>query len=151
MKSKQNSLVEKVITLENIPLIDFLGAGNENIRQIAAAFPQSKVVSRGNEIRIQGQATEIIRINDIVNMLLQHFNRFGHITPDQVQQYITLEGTPLEPNAKQDVIVYGNKAWWSSRNLPISGSSWRRLPKMIWSSLWGRRVRGKRISLWPWR
>lgn len=109
MKSKQNSLVEKVITLENIPLIDFLGAGNENIRQIAAAFPQSKVVSRGNEIRIQGQATEIIRINDIVNMLLQHFNRFGHITPEQVEQYITLEGTPLEPNAKQDVIVYGNK------------------------------------------
>ncbi|SNS04693.1 phosphate starvation-inducible protein PhoH [Belliella buryatensis] len=102
-------MVEKVITLENISLLDFLGSGNENIRQIAAAFPQSKIVSRGNEIRIQGRAPEILRINDVINMLLQHFNRFGHITPDHVKEYISLEGVPFEENQKNDVIVYGNK------------------------------------------
>ncbi|SIS81694.1 PhoH family protein [Belliella pelovolcani] len=102
-------MVEKVITLENILLLDFLGSGNENIRQIAAAFPQSKIVSRGNEIRIQGRAPEILRINDVINMLLQHFNRFGHITPDHVKEYISLEGVPFEENQKNDVIVYGNK------------------------------------------
>ncbi|AFL83047.1 phosphate starvation-inducible protein PhoH, predicted ATPase [Belliella baltica DSM 15883] len=102
-------MVEKVITLENISLLDFLGSENENIRQIAAAFPQSKIVSRGNEIRIQGRAPEILRINDVINMLLQHFNRFGHITPDHVKEYITLEGVPFEENQRNDVIVYGNK------------------------------------------
>lgn len=102
-------MVEKVITLENIPLLDFLGAGNENIRQIAAAFPQSKIVSRGNEIRIQGSAPEILRINDVVNMLLQHFHRFGHITPDNVKEYIALEGAPFEASHNNDVILYGNK------------------------------------------
>lgn len=102
-------MVEKVITLENIPLLDFLGAENENIRQIAAAFPQSKIVSRGNEIRIQGRAPEILRINDLLNMLLQHFHRFGHVTPDNVKEYIALEGTPFEENRKDDVIIYGNK------------------------------------------
>lgn len=102
-------MVEKVITLENIPLLDFLGAENENIRQIAAAFPQSKIVSRGNEIRIQGRAPEILRINDLLNMLLQHFHRFGHVTPDNVEEYIALEGTPFEENRKDDVIIYGNK------------------------------------------
>jgi phosphate starvation-inducible protein PhoH and related proteins len=102
-------LVEKVITLENIPLLDFLGTGNENIRQIAAAFPQSKIVSRGNEIRIQGRAPEILRINDILNMLLQHFHRFGHLTPENIKEYIALEGAPFEENQKNDVIIYGNK------------------------------------------
>jgi len=102
-------LVEKVITLENIPLLDFLGPGNENIRQIAAAFPQSKLVSRGNEIRIQGRAPEILRINDLLNMLLQHFHRFGHIKPENIQEYIALEGAPFEENLKNDVIIYGNK------------------------------------------
>ncbi|MCH7402699.1 PhoH family protein [Belliella kenyensis] len=102
-------MVEKVITLENISLLDFLGSGNENVRQIAAAFPESKIVSRGNEIRIQGRAPEILRINDIINMLLQHYHRFGHITPDQVKDYISMEGVPFEENQKNDVIVYGNK------------------------------------------
>jgi phosphate starvation-inducible PhoH-like protein len=102
-------LVEKVITLENIPLLDFLGSENENIRQIASAFPQSKIVSRGNEIRIQGRAPEILRINDLLNMLLQHFHRFGQMTPDNVKEYIALEGAPFEENQKDDVILYGNK------------------------------------------
>jgi len=90
-------------------LLDFLGSENENIRQIAAAFPQSKIVSRGNEIRIKGNAPEILRINDILNMLLNHFNRFGQITPDNVKEYIDMEGIPLETDHKNDVIVFGNK------------------------------------------
>ncbi len=102
-------MVEKVITLENISLLDFLGSENENIRQIAAAFPQSKIVSRGNEILIRGHAPEILRINDIINMLLNHFNRFGNVTPDNVKEYIELEGEPEETGHKNDVIVFGNK------------------------------------------
>ncbi|MBD3627409.1 PhoH family protein [Cyclobacterium sp.] len=103
-------MVEKVITLENISLLDFLGSENENIRQISAAFPQSKIVSRGNEIRIKGQAPEILKINDILNMLLEHFNRFGQVTPDNVKEYIALEGTPPnQTEIKNDVILFGNK------------------------------------------
>jgi len=103
-------LVEKVITLENISLLDFLGSENENIRQISAAFPESKIVSRGNEIRIKGQAPEILKINDILNMLLEHFNRFGQVTPDNVKEYIALEGTPIDTlHTKNDIILYGNK------------------------------------------
>ncbi|WP_114752197.1 PhoH family protein [Pleomorphovibrio marinus] len=103
-------MVEKVITLENVSLLDFLGSENENIRQIASAFPQSKIVSRGNEIRIKGQAPEILRINDILNMLLEHLNRFGQVTPENVQEYISLESTSLETlKTKEEIILYGNK------------------------------------------
>ena len=105
-------MVEKVITLENISLLDFLGSENENIREISAAFPQSKIVSRGNEIRIQGKAPEILRINDIIGMLLNHFNRFGQVTPDTVKDYIEMEEVPADapPHShKNDIIVYGNK------------------------------------------
>tara|TARA_R110002049_G_scaffold2831_3_gene23022 strand:+ start:836 stop:1798 length:963 start_codon:yes stop_codon:yes gene_type:complete len=103
-------LVEKVITLENISLLDFLGSENENIRQISAAFPQSKIVSRGNEIRIKGQAPEILKINDILNMLLEHFNRYGQMTPENVKEYIELEGTPkVKAESNNSIILYGNK------------------------------------------
>lgn len=103
-------MVEKVITLENVSLLDFLGSENENIRQISAAFPQSKIVSRGNEIRIKGQAPEILKINDILNMLLEHFNRYGQVTPENVKEYIDLEGTPQKKSENiNSVILYGNK------------------------------------------
>jgi phosphate starvation-inducible PhoH-like protein len=103
-------LVEKVITLENVSLLDFLGSGNENIKQISAAFPQSKIVSRGNEIRIKGQAPEILKINDIINMLLEHFGRFGQVTPENVREYIALEGTPsVKSDQNNSIILYGNK------------------------------------------
>lgn len=105
-------MVEKVITLENISLLDFLGSENENIREISAAFPQSKIVSRGNEIRIQGKAPEILRINDIIGMLLNHFNRFGQVTPDTVKDYIEMEEVPTDTpqhSHKNDIVVYGNK------------------------------------------
>lgn len=103
-------MVEKVITLENVSLLDFLGSENENIRQISAAFPQSKIVSRGNEIRIKGQAPEILKINDILNMLLEHFNRYGQVTPENVKEYIDLEGAPQKKSENINaVILYGNK------------------------------------------
>jgi len=60
-------LVEKVITLENVSLVDFLGVENRNINELSSAFPKSKIISRGNEIRIQGSTPEIIRINQIVH------------------------------------------------------------------------------------
>ncbi|SFT98941.1 phosphate starvation-inducible protein PhoH [Algoriphagus locisalis] len=102
-------MVEKVITLENVPLAEFLGEANENIRQIAAAFPQSKIISRGNEIRIQGGAPEILRINDVLNLLLEHVDRFGHITPENVKDYLDVEGVPFEEANRDQVIVFGNK------------------------------------------
>jgi len=102
-------LVEKVITLEHVPLAEFFGAANENIRQISQAFPQCKVVSRGNEIRIQGTAPEILRINDLINMLLEHVERFGQLTPVQVKEYLAIEGGPFEEAHRDQVIVFGNK------------------------------------------
>lgn len=102
-------MVEKVITLENIPLAEFLGAANENIRQLSLAFPQSKIISRGNEIRIQGSTPEILRINDLLNLLLGHVDRFGHLTPENVKDYLDLERVPFEDSSRDQVLVFGNK------------------------------------------
>jgi len=43
-------LVEKVINLNDIELVGFLGVENKNIQEIEIAFPKTKIVSRGNKI-----------------------------------------------------------------------------------------------------
>ena len=103
-------MVEKIITLEDISLLDFLGVENKNIRLISDAFPQSKIVSRGNELRIQGSTPEIIKINDIVNSLLAHYSKFGKITEDQVQSYISDEQRGgLNDLQSEDILLYGTQ------------------------------------------
>jgi len=107
-------LLEKIITLEDVSMVDFLGIHNSNIKEVAAAFPESKIISRGNEIRIQGTAPEIMRITDVMDSLVAHYQKYGKITNENVKVY--LNGLMLTPNPGKksaedddDVIIYGNK------------------------------------------
>lgn len=103
-------MVEKIITLENISLTDFLGVENKNIRKIASAFPESKIVSRGNEIRIKGSTPEIIKISDILNALLDHYHKYGKLTEDNIQNYINDEDQPATTSENdEDVLLYGTR------------------------------------------
>jgi phosphate starvation-inducible PhoH-like protein len=106
-------LTEKTVTLDNISLIDFLGVENKTIDTLAAAFPKSKIVSRGNEIVIKGTTAEIVQINDILGSLIDHYHKFGKVTQENVQNYISKEQEIMLPEIGQpsgeDVIVYGTK------------------------------------------
>ncbi len=103
-------MIEKTITLENIPLTDFLGVENKNIAELAAAFPKSKIISRGNEIIVKGEAPDIIQITDILDSLMDHFHQFGKVTVESVRGYITQERQEFVPEDSPDgIILYGTK------------------------------------------
>ncbi len=101
-------MVEKVITLENIQLVDFLGIENQNIKEIAQAFPDSKIVSRGNEIRIKGSTPQIIEINEILNSLIIHYHKYGNITQENIQNYIKSDDEPSTAQSG-NVLIYGTR------------------------------------------
>lgn len=104
-------MLEKIITLEDISMVDFLGIHNSNIKEVAAAFPESKIISRGNEIRIQGTAPEIIRITDVMDSLIAHYQRYGKVTNENVKGYLSgiSMSSSKNPDDDADVIIYGNK------------------------------------------
>ncbi|HEY4655329.1 MAG TPA: PhoH family protein [Cyclobacteriaceae bacterium] len=106
-------MIEKIVTLDNISLVEFLGVENRTIDSLAAAFPKSKIVSRGNQIVIKGSTSEIIQIDDILNSLIEHYHKYGRITEENVQSYITREQEIILPEgvggAQEDVIIYGTK------------------------------------------
>jgi phosphate starvation-inducible PhoH-like protein len=103
-------MIEKTITLEDISLTDFLGVENKNITELAAAFPKSRIISRGNEILVKGEAPDIILITDILNALIDHFHQFGKVTTENVRGYITQERQEFVPEDSRDgIILYGTK------------------------------------------
>jgi len=101
-------LVEKIITLENISLVDFLGVDNDNIKAVTDSFPKTKIISRGNEIRIQGSGTEILRVNDLFNSLVTHYHKFGKVTSNNVKNYIEQGNVALEMG-QEDVLIFGTR------------------------------------------
>jgi len=103
-------LIEKTITLENVPLADFLGIENKNINELASAFPRSRIVSRGNEILVKGETPDILQITDILHSLIDHFHQFGKITEENVRGYVQQERHEFIPEDSSDgIIIYGTK------------------------------------------
>jgi len=100
-------LIEKVIQLEDISLVDFLGVENTNIKELAAAFPKTKILARGNELRIKGSTPEIVKINEIVDSLLKHYRKFGVITQENVLSLLQEEKTM--PN-KEELVLFSDQA-----------------------------------------
>ncbi len=111
MQDKINHLTESVFSLEDLPLLDFLGIENQNIKEVALAFPKSKIVSRGNEIRIQGSEHDIQKVHELLSMLVSHFHKFGNLTKDQVKLIAEVEKNTQAPDESEDddVLLHGNK------------------------------------------
>ncbi|MBS0000364.1 MAG: PhoH family protein [Cyclobacteriaceae bacterium] len=103
-------MVEKIITLQNISLLDFYGVENKNLSELSSHFPTSKIISRGNVIRIKGETKDIIRINDILNSLLDHYHKFGKVTEENVKSYIERD-TQEEMIATENVLIYGTRGF----------------------------------------
>ena len=103
-------MIEKTITLDSIPLLDFLGVENKNINELAHAFPKSRIISRGNEILVKGETPDILQITEILQSLQEHFNQFGRITEENVRGYISQERSDYLPEDSIDgIILYGTK------------------------------------------
>ena len=103
-------MIEKIISLDNISLVDFLGTQNQNLKKIEESYPKSKIIARGDELKIIGDKIDVKEINELFYLLLEHYNRFGSITEEKIEDYILLENKKhLEERESNDIIVYGTK------------------------------------------
>ncbi|NLR93211.1 MULTISPECIES: PhoH family protein [Flammeovirga] len=102
-------MIEKVIPLEDVALVDFLGVDNSNIKELATAFPNSKIIARGSEIRIQGASAEIIKVHKAINELLLHYRKFGKVTVDNILDYVEMNADLQDADIKDEILLYGAK------------------------------------------
>ena len=59
-------MLEKIISLSEVSLIDFLGVANANITLLINAFPQSKIIARGEQLTVRGSNDQIALVEAIV-------------------------------------------------------------------------------------
>tara|TARA_B100000609_G_scaffold196777_1_gene192739 strand:- start:443 stop:1360 length:918 start_codon:yes stop_codon:yes gene_type:complete len=97
-------LVEKVINLDDIELVGFLGIENKNIQEIETAFPKTKIISRGNKISIKGNKDQLLEVEKIIRSLVIHYEKFGKIDKKIVLSHIRNGFS----NEEKEVIIYGS-------------------------------------------
>ena len=149
-------MIEKIVSLENISLPEFLGVENKNIDSLAAAFPKSRIVSRGNQIVLKGSTSEIVQIDDILTALIQHYHKYGRVTEENVKSYISREEEipfrrlPTEIRPKGSLFM-AQKDRRSNQKQSTSKDWWMKSKQMILFSRWALQGRAKRTFLLPWQ
>ncbi len=103
-------MADRNIILEGIDPQELYGAGNANIDKITGKFPLLKVVSRGNLLKVAGGEDEIDRFAKKLDDLLAYHAKYGHISPEVIDQIYDggLASPKSDERADKDVIVYGN-------------------------------------------
>lgn len=116
---------EKIIDLGGIiDPADFYGPANANFNYLTAKFPDLKIVARGGTMKLSGSEAQVAHFEERLGQLVSYFNRYGHISPEVLDQIFD---TPVhgrsasaatgvngggngsgDGSVAEDVIVYGN-------------------------------------------
>ena len=100
---------EVIIPIDTFNPVEFFGVNDANLEVIRKSFPELKLVARGNEIKVIGDEKNIHIFSEKINRLIQHYQKFGSLTPDNVEHFLAdkngRDSTTQVPTG--DVLVFG--------------------------------------------
>lgn len=99
---------EKIVRVDQVDPIEVYGANNRYLNIIKTYFPALKIIARGDQIKVNGEESELIRFEDKIAELIAHLNRFNSLSINQVDRIMKDEMTE-EPSTKAsaDLILHG--------------------------------------------
>ena len=104
--------MEKVIEIKTIDPTVLLGIGDVNIKLIEQSIP-AKIIARGEQIKIQGKESDVIRAREILLEMIQTLSSRGDLNKKDVQQLIAFSNSntnkSFDTNQISDSIIYFGK------------------------------------------
>ena len=104
--------MEKVIEIKTIDPTVLLGIGDANIKLIEQSIP-AKIIARGEQIKIQGKESDVIRAREILLEMMQTLSSRGDLNKKDVQQLIAFSNSntnkSFDTNQISDSIIYFGK------------------------------------------
>lgn len=101
-------LTERTVTIEGVEPLLLFGFNDVYLRRIEAAFADTRIVARGNQVMLRGSAEDVERIERVLHELLVVLNRNGNLTENDVETVLDLatvaHGAPRADTA--DTILF---------------------------------------------
>ena len=97
---------EKLITLSNIELVKLFGTNNSKLDKMKTLFPQIKIISRGEQLKIIGNSGQIKYFEHKLTAFIKHISQYNSLTLSQIERLV--EGDESEIlKTKDDIILHG--------------------------------------------
>ena len=96
------------IAVEGVDPRELYGAQNVYLEQIKALHPALKIVARGQSLKVLGPEAETRRFAARMEGLAAYYLKYGHISPQVIDQCFAGGFGAADAPADKDVIVYGN-------------------------------------------
>lgn len=100
---------EVIIPIDTFNPVEFFGVNDSNLEVIRKNFPELKLVARGSEIKVIGDEKNIHLFSEKINRLIQHYQKFGSLTTDNVEHFLSDKAKENNNNGvpPTDVLVFG--------------------------------------------
>ena len=79
---------DKLITLSNIELTKLFGTNNHKLDKIKTLFPQIKIISRGDELKLVGIKNQISHFEKKLAIFIKHIEQYNSLTMSQIERIV---------------------------------------------------------------
>ena len=98
---------EKKITISNIELVKLFGANNNKLEKIKSLFPELKIISRGEDLKLSGSIPQIMFFEQKLSAFIRHIEQYNSLTNSQIERLV--EGDENEIfKLNHNTILYGH-------------------------------------------
>ncbi len=99
---------EKTIEIAGISPMDLFGINDQKLKLIRAYFPKLKIISRGNTIKVVGEAEVIEQFEKKLELLISHIGEYNALTENNIETLMLTETEAIPFKDFGDTIVHGN-------------------------------------------
>ena len=104
-------MTEAIINLDTVNPIEFFGVNNSKFDILKRKFPLLKILSRGTQIKLSGQADEVANARGRIGQLIKYLERNGHLSENYFSEILGEEDgnetTVVENENNNDILVFG--------------------------------------------
>ena len=141
--------MESKIDLENLDPVDLYGVNEQRLEHVRTMFPKIKLVARGNQIKVLGEAAEVERFTVFLDKIKRHYATYNSLSDTEWDSLLSdnttkaslhagggdvilfsTTGTPIRPRSETQMQMVKefdrNDLLFAHYSLPSGCGGWRK-------------------------
>lgn len=101
---------EKTVNIDAFEPVELYGVNDQKLNTIKKYFPKLRIVARGFEMKLMGDASEISRFEKKLKLLSDHYHKAGTLTDASINRLLGQTGDNILEQAVDngsDIILFG--------------------------------------------
>lgn len=99
-------MIERILNLNNINPIEFYGVNNSKLNILVNSFPKIKIIARGDEIKINGEVSELDAFENTYNQLIDYLDKFNSFNESKLEKLLSDYKSEMKITENENTITY---------------------------------------------